>query len=475
MSNGNHHSRALARNHTEWTQRLFYSATMAAMIGSFVLLLTQIIGFSASLDTLTDTMRSDWFIFVSRFGASLVVILVLKEVLVAFLAFAEVSKTFGRTEKDMEALPATESASSVSIIVPAFNEEETIAGTLQSLLAIDFPDFDIVVVDDGSNDRTLERAQAIAATSAGRVSVLTQSNQGKWSALNRGIENSKGELVFCIDSDSVLAPDVLMRMVPHFADPEVAAVSGQVAVRNRETMIARLQALEYLVANGSMRTAQSGSGCVLIVPGPIGLFRRSVLKKVQQTFFGEGTSSTTARSKGPGPFSPHTFAEDFELSVMICVLGGRIVYEPRAKAFTRVPDSQQALLNQRYRWLRGSMQVSSRFRSENWGTLTKRATLGYWIRLATILELYIVPFASLLLMGATLWALTLGELNNMLTLWLLVLAVHVCASIMFVRVHGESLSLALLTPLQTIYGAFLITGVWTHAIADHFMRREMKW
>lgn len=442
---------------------LVNAVIMAAMIATFWLLFTHIHRFSASLDALVFVEPGEAFITASRIGASLVLLLILKEILVALRAFHTLVKP---------ALPPAHldpvNAPSVSVIVPAFNEAQTIRQTLKSLAALDYPKFDIVVVDDGSSDNTLAIAREFAETqSKVAIRVLTQPNRGKWKALNEGIRNSTGDLVLCIDADSSLSRDALRRMAPHFSDREVGAVSGQVQVRNQINLVTRLQALEYLVANGSARTAQSGSGSVLIVPGPIGLFRRATLDKINEMYFAE--------SSGEGPFSPHTFAEDFELSVMICAMGAKVVYEPEAKAFTRAPETLGTLLNQRYRWLRGSMQVGRRYRDGNWPKQKERPATRWWMTITTIGDLYVVPVASLLLLASIVWTLMIGDVKDVFLLWMMVWVFHALAALLFVRVHGENPMLCLLSPLQTIYGSILVTGVWTHAVIDHLFGRSMRW
>lgn len=452
-----------------FSDRLIYALLMATIIAIGWLLFTQIHQFSASLDVLVSKEPSESFITISRIGASLVILLMLKEMVVALRAFGTLVEPVAPTAPFDRA-----SAPLVSVIVPAFNEVASIETTLDSLASLDYPRLEIVVVDDGSHDGTLAAARRFAdAETRVPITVLTQRNSGKWKALNEGIAASKGELILCVDADSAINRDALLHMVPHFADPSVGAVSGQVQVRNQVNLLTRLQALEYLVANGSARTAQSSNGCVLIVPGPIGLFRRSTLSEVSQTFFAEGGGRGT--SSGAGPFSPHTFAEDFELSVMICALGGKIVYEPHAKSLTRAPELIGTLLNQRYRWLRGSMQVGDRYRSGQWDKLSSSRPMRWWMALVTIGDLYIVPLAGLLLLATIVWTLIIGDLRNVLLLWALVWAIHMCAAAMFIRSHGERMSLCLLSPVQTLYGTVLLTGVWTHAVIDHVTGRAMKW
>lgn len=462
----------VADDQVQMTEIVIYSLVMATMLGAIALLFSELMTFSASLDALSNVSLSDSYILIARLAAGIVILLLLKEAGVALLAYRQMVLTATASTPELHAPART--GKTVSIIVPAYNEAETIERTLASLLKSSYPILDIVIVDDGSTDETLAKAQTAAARSTRvPVTVLTQANGGKWRALNRGIAASKGELVLCVDADSMIDADALSIMVPHFDDAGVAAVCGQVSVRNKRGLIARLQALEYVVANGSARTAQSGDGCVLIVPGPIGLFRRAILDQVRQTFFADG--ETWRGEVVTGPFSPHTFAEDFELSVMIGSIGGRVVYEPAAKARTMVPETLRELLSQRYRWIRGSMQVNARFHDLEWSSKGGSGALRRWMTIAGIGDLYVVPIAGLLLMATAVWALLLGEVASLLSLWILVWLIHASAAIMFIRSHGEDLSLALLSPLQSLYGAVILTGVWTHAFIDQVTGRAMKW
>jgi cellulose synthase/poly-beta-1,6-N-acetylglucosamine synthase-like glycosyltransferase len=451
------------------TDRLVYPALMAAIIALCIFLFAEITTFSASLDALAAKEPGESFITLSRLGASLVIVLLLKEVLVAMKGFGGLSQP----AVDAPRLDLAE-APLVSVVVPAFNERTAIADTLQSISNIDYPRIEIVLVNDGSTDDTLAEAQRFAERTPNvNIKILSQPNAGKWAALNHGIRQSEGELILCVDADSNVATDALRYMVPHFSDPNVCAVSGQVQIRNQVNLLTGLQALEYLVANGSARTAQSSNGCVLIVPGPLGLFRRSALEQVSRTYFAEGGGNGT--SEGTGPFSRHTFAEDFELSVMLCALGGRIVYEPKAVSRTRAPATTRALLNQRYRWLRGSMQVTSRYYSEAWGRRSTNIALRWWMALVSVGDLYVVPMAGLLLLATLVWTFIVGDLQSILVLWVLVWAIQACTAVMFIRSHGERMRLGLLAPLQGIYSAVLLTGVWTHAFLDHATSRPMKW
>ncbi len=228
----------------------------------------------------------------------------------------------------------------VSIIVPAYNEGKVIESSIRSLLALDYPDFEIVVVDDGSEDDTYQKARRFEGYHGAhrtRVRVLTQRNTGKARALNRGIAISDSPLVLCMDGDSRLTPDTLRKAVRHFASPSIGAVAGNVKVVNRGNLLCKLQALEYIEGLNLSRKAQGFFRIVNIIPGPIGIFRREVLEQVRF-------------------YSPDTYAEDCDLTLDILMHGWRVKYEPEAIAYTEAPETLGDLYRQRYRWTRGILQ-----------------------------------------------------------------------------------------------------------------------
>jgi poly-beta-1,6-N-acetyl-D-glucosamine synthase len=231
-----------------------------------------------------------------------------------------------------------------TIIIPAYNEEKLVARTIESLMAFDYPDFEIIVVDDGSDDGT----SAVAEQYIGRydsvgggsieVKLITKPNGGKATALNAGLSAANHEVILCVDGDSELTADSLRRAVRHLRDPQVGAVAGDVKVKNRKGLWTRLQALEYILGLNMVRSAQSTIRLVNIIPGPVGIFRRQALHDA-------------------GYYSADTFAEDCDATLKILRSGWRVVYEPQAIAWTEAPDKLIDLLKQRYRWTRGILQA----------------------------------------------------------------------------------------------------------------------
>lgn len=227
----------------------------------------------------------------------------------------------------------------VTVIVPAYNEEKAVGKTVEALLRLSYVNREIIVVDDGSTDRTLEIARDYA--NGDKVKVLTKPNGGKWDSLNTGIKAANGEFIVCIDADTLLDQDAIQHLVKHFKSPDIGAVAGNVKVGNRSGIITKLQALEYVVGINLHRRSEAHFRNVTVVPGPIGAFRASVLKEI-------------------GLFEGDTFAEDAEVTLKILKAGYKTVFEARALGYTEAPNSMISLAKQRYRWYRGSLQCLSK-------------------------------------------------------------------------------------------------------------------
>ena len=241
----------------------------------------------------------------------------------------------------------------VTILVPAYNEGAVIQGSIRSLLGLDYPRYEVVVIDDGSRDDTYQKARVFEGDH-GRalVRVITKKNGGKSRALNTGIAAANGEFVLCMDGDSALHPATLRKAVRHLvSDDAVAAVAGSVKVVNRTNMLANLQALEYVEGLNMVRSAQGFFRLVNIIPGPIGIFRRSVLLEI-------------------GGYDHDTFAEDCDLTLKLLTAGWQVKYEPEAVAYTEAPEKLLDLLKQRYRWTRGILQAIKKHKRKLWDPRT---------------------------------------------------------------------------------------------------------
>jgi cellulose synthase/poly-beta-1,6-N-acetylglucosamine synthase-like glycosyltransferase len=222
------------------------------------------------------------------------------------------------------------------VLIAAFNEAPVIARTIRAVLASREPPLEVIVVDDGSSDGTAE-AVTQAFADEPRVRLLQQRNAGKATALNRAIGAARGELLVCLDADTLFTPETLGRLRVHFADPKVGAVAGNVKVGNRINVWTRWQALEYITSQNLDRRAYALLDAITVVPGAVGAWRRSAVAAV-------------------GGFQTDTLAEDMDLTWRLRRGGWTVTNETGAHGFTEAPDSLVTLYRQRFRWSFGTLQ-----------------------------------------------------------------------------------------------------------------------
>ena len=239
---------------------------------------------------------------------------------------------------------------SVSVLIPAFNEEVGIAGTVASVLGSEGVDVEVIVVDDGSTDRTPE---IVAAMKDPRIRLVRQPNMGKAAALNTGAAHATRQLIVMLDGDTQFEPSTVARLVTPFDDPRVGAVAGNTKVANRTGLLGRWQHIEYVIGLNLDRRTLDVLGCVPTVPGAAGAFRRQAFDEA-------------------GGASSDTLAEDTDLTVAVQRAGWLVTYESEARAWTEAPASLAALWRQRYRWAYGNLQTLWKHR----GALRHRNRMG---------------------------------------------------------------------------------------------------
>ncbi len=225
---------------------------------------------------------------------------------------------------------------SVSVIIPAYNEERVIVRSVERVLASDYPGLQVIVADDGSKDGTSAVVREAFANEP-RVRLLTLVNGGKAAALNRALQDATGEVLIALDADTQFEPETIAKLARWFADPKLGAVAGDARVGNRVNLVTRWQAVEYITAQNLERRALAGFDAMTVVPGAVGAWRRAALDAV-------------------GGYPEDTLAEDQDLTIAIQRAGWRVTYDPRAVAWTEAPESFRALAKQRYRWAFGTLQ-----------------------------------------------------------------------------------------------------------------------
>lgn len=225
----------------------------------------------------------------------------------------------------------------VSIIVPAYNENVNAVKTVSNLLKSDYPDFEIIFVNDGSKDNTYDLVKS-AFEGNDNIKIFNKSNGGKASALNLGIEKAKGNFVVCIDADTQLKTDAVSKLMESFIDDDTGAVAGNVKVGNEINMLTKWQSIEYITAQNFDRKAFDILNCITVVPGAIGAFRKEAIEDA-------------------GGFTSDTLAEDCDLTIRILRTGYRVRSNSEAIAMTEAPEKMGQFLKQRFRWSFGVMQT----------------------------------------------------------------------------------------------------------------------
>ncbi len=270
----------------------------------------------------------------------------------------------------------------VSVIIAAYNEEKVIARTVLSILNNGYQDLEIVVVDDGSKDGTLDVLHRDFGDRP-QVRILAQPNAGKSSALNHAIAHARHEVLIALDADTIFRRGTIEKLVRHFADSSVGAVSGNARVGNRQRWITRFQSIEYIYGFNLDRRALDLLNAITVVPGAVGAWRKDLIVDL-------------------GGFGNDTLAEDTDLTLKIRRAGYKIRYEQKAVALTEAPEDTPGLAKQRFRWAFGTLQAAWKHRDAlfvpRYGALGFVALPSIWI--FQVLLAALSPFAELAMIVA---------------------------------------------------------------------------
>ena len=312
------------------------------------------------------------------------------------------------------------------VVVPAYNEAVGIERAVRSLAASDYPDFEVVVVDDGSTDDTAGIVERLALE---RVRLVRKVNGGKASALNAGIAASSAPIVVMVDGDTVFEPEALRRLVQPLGDQTVGAVSGNTKVGNRGGMLGRWQHIEYVTGFNLDRRMYEVLQCTPTVPGAIGAFRRDALAEV-------------------GGVPGDTLAEDTDLTLAIGRIGRRVVYAEDARAWTEAPSSLGDLWRQRYRWSYGTMQAVWKHKGALLTRDPRERRIGRLALPYMILFQILLPILAPLVDLFALYGLLFSNALPVLAFWLGFNALQLVLAAFAFRMDNESLRPLWALPLQ---------------------------
>jgi len=338
----------------------------------------------------------------------------------------------------------------MSILVPAYNEEKVIQLTIESLLNTVYPKKEIIVIDDGSTDRTLE----IARQYKDQIKVLHKENGGKASALNHGLAFAKGDIVTIVDADTVLGRSALKNIAKGFTNENIAAVAGNIKIRNKVNWLTWCQALEYLSGIQIMRRALDYFGAITIVPGALGAFNKKRLVEA-------------------GTYHKATIVEDFDATMKILKSGVVVQASSKATAYTQAPQTFRDFYKQRTRWYRGNLQVMTRhtdiLKNPRFGTLQRFA---YPLM---IIHMLLIPSASIMVWGFAIYEIIVGNYEFVAFIVGMFIILQYLLSLMAVRMDGDDKKIVFFSVFLVLGYKQIIDVLQFKAAIEELIRRKAVW
>jgi cellulose synthase/poly-beta-1,6-N-acetylglucosamine synthase-like glycosyltransferase/peptidoglycan/xylan/chitin deacetylase (PgdA/CDA1 family) len=345
-----------------------------------------------------------------------------------------------------------EAPRSVSVIIPAFNEEVGIAATVRSVAVSQDVDLEIIVVDDGSTDDTAAIARGLAIPG---LRVIRQENAGKAAALQAGIDLARADIVVLLDGDTVFEPQTIHHLVAPFADPGIGAVAGNTKVGNRRGLLGKWQHLEYVVGFNLDRRLYEELNCMPTVPGAIGAFRKQALDAA-------------------GGVPRDTLAEDTDLTIAVLRAGWRIVYAEQARAWTEAPSTLGQLWRQRYRWCYGTLQAMWKHRS----AVVQRGPGGHFGRRGLpylLLFQVLLPLFAPVVDVFAIYGLIFLDPTRVVAVWLAFLLMQLGLAAYALRLDRESLRVLWALPVQQIVYRQLMYLVVIHSVVTALSGFRLPW
>ncbi len=267
-----------------------------------------------------------------------------------------------------------------SVLVPCHDEGDTIGDTVAHLVELDYPNYEIILIDDGSSDNTAEKIHEFCAKHARVRGVYVQQNQGKAAALNAGCLVSKGEFLLCIDADALLDKQCMKWMALQFqSSPRVGAITGNPRVLNRTTLLGKIQTGEYATIIGFIKRAQRILGKVLTVSGVVAAFRKQALASV-------------------GFWDTDMITEDIDTTWKLEKKFWDVRYEPRAICWILVPETLRGLWVQRVRWAQGGVEVLKKH-NDIWQDWRQRRLWPVYVEYACSI-IWVLAFWTLIFLWA---------------------------------------------------------------------------
>jgi cellulose synthase/poly-beta-1,6-N-acetylglucosamine synthase-like glycosyltransferase len=345
---------------------------------------------------------------------------------------------------------------SLTVIVPAYNEEKTVGRTIDSLIESDYSNKEVIIVDDGSIDQTYAVASKYKRKFPnGRFSVIRKQNGGKSSAINYALCFAKGEIIIVIDSDSIIEKAALKEIIKNFENPAVAAVAGYVKVLKPSNILTKCAALEVLIAFNIIGRAFSLFGSVIIIPGALGAFRKKTIAKT-------------------GMYDKDTLTEDFDLTVKLLKSGAMTKMDSSSVTYTECPTSLKELYKQRTRWNRGNFQTL--IKHKNIMTNARYGILHKFAYPITLIMFLTRPFATALVTAFIIVAILDGRWISIIVPFTVFLSLQYLISAIAIIMDGkENWKILLYSPLMVMGYQQLLDFVGIKSILDVLLRKNLKW
>ena len=357
--------------------------------------------------TFFDTIY-DWNNIVVVIFCSSCVLGILRMLLLVYLSNLHKKKNAYKPMKKFE--------EGVSVLVAAYNEETVICKTLDSVLKSNFENLEIIVVDDGSNDQTLEMLRDKYGEMP-NVKILTKPNGGKTSALNLGFKKASHDVIVTIDADTILEGDTIDLLARHFNNVKVAAVSGNIKVGNINNALTLWQHIEYVTGFNLEKRTFALLNCITVVPGAISAWRKSAVEEC-------------------GYFSEDTLAEDTDMTLTLIQKGYKVSLEEKAKAYTEAPEDIKSLVKQRHRWCYGILQCLWKHKNALFNSKCK--SLGFFAMPSMLLFQYV--FLTLSPIGDIyfIFGMFTKSANKLLVFYLIFLIVDYISAVFAFNLENEN-------------------------------------
>jgi cellulose synthase/poly-beta-1,6-N-acetylglucosamine synthase-like glycosyltransferase len=342
----------------------------------------------------------------------------------------------------------------VSIIVPAYNEEKVLARTIDTLVEVDYPNKEVIVVDDGSTDRTYDIANSYQEP---YIKAVKRPNGGKFAALNTGLVYASGEIIITVDADSLLARSAVYEIVKGFENPEVAGVAGNLKVYNRSKFITKLQALEYIIQIHVIRRAFENFGSITVASGAFSAFRRTAIDE-------------------SGRYDPDFLLEDFDLTIKLLKSHKLLQGNIDAVCYTEAPENLRDVYKQRLSWYRGDFQNFWKHRDAFFNPrfgFMHRLTMPYMLIAMTF-----VPLTTLIIIATTIIMMMNGEWIALVIAFAFFIGLQFLQSLLGILIAEDDMKLIVYSPLFIVGYKQFLDIVMLKALIDiilaggYYVKRE---